>query len=162
MPGYALRLRLEPASPSRHESCQGLISAGGVQECRTDQFYVGRGCVQLRLPPSEFQPIFQPHGEGTAEYCVVRFANTVLDSPAWQSRIHELAQRTPVIRQLIVDESPGVPSHGEVIAYWMWRARTENLPVLRRSGSSPAAPPRVPAPGLGPLQPRPGLAVPTG
>ena len=167
MPGHALRLRLEPASLSRHESCPVLTSAGHVQECRTDQFYVGRGCERLRLPPSEFQPIF-PSGEGTAEYSpdwhsqVVRFADTVLGSTDWQRRIHELAQRTPVIRQLIVDEPPGVPSHGEVIAYWMWRARTENLPVLRRSGSSPAAPPRVPAPGLGPLQPRPGLAVPTG
>lgn len=171
MPGFGLRLQLRPPTlPTLQYAGLPMISSITDKYPTTatplpeGALYVGSGHALHKLPRSTWAPPYQEGVDGESDYCVALYQKSTSEDQVLQQSIQALALREPWVTELVVDTPPGHPSHAEVLAWWMWRARADQGLPTNQTPAPRVIPPRRSAPtqqGLPPVPTRQGPPPPS-
>ncbi len=172
MPGFGLRLQLEPPASIPGTDYRGLpriLCLETVESNLPQQaLYVGAGSAKWKLPRTHWYDLYNGCADGEPEYCIAKFLEFIQGNEKVQQIFTKEALEEPWHQTLLVDTSPGWPSHAEAIARWFWAARSPTLtakatrkvpPVQEVEDSRPmqprVIPPRIRPPGAGGNGPQP-------
>ena len=75
--------------------------------------YVGQGCAELKLSPSQWSSPFRIGPDGTPEECLAKYTAWLRHQPQLRAAIRGLRGRT-----LVCDCDVGAPCHADVLIAW--------------------------------------------